>query len=279
MSERILHSLYEINLQGKGVPFECDVKSNDYNILHDHDYFEFILILNGSYINYINGEDYIGAINDAYLLRPGDTHKIINYGENNKHLNIMIERDYFINSCNNFSKNLLNKISSQNHIALKLTQSESNKIINIIQNINSHVFDNNVYYQLVISDLIYDILNQLGLLEQHFPAWLKEIEQLLENRESLKLSIEEFVKKTHYSHTHLSRLFKQKMGVSMVKYLQETKLEYASRYLVYTKNSVAEIASMLGYKEVSHFNHIFKAKFKRTPLQYRKLYSKEITSI
>lgn len=276
MQKEVLHSLYSINANDKNSPVDFEFKYSDYNFLHDHDYFELLIILNGSYINSINGEDLVGISNDAYLIRPNDLHKLASNSKDAQHLNIMFTFDFFKTACENISKTLFETIMELPNIHLKLNQAETNKLLSLLNDSKSSlVADNNMYYKILVSDLMYEIINQYGLFKEKSPAWLSEIQKLLSSEQSLSLSVDDLVKSVNYSHTHLSRMFKEKTGISMVKYIQEVKLDYAVKYLVYTNKSIAEIAEIIGYKEVSHFNHIFKKKYGITPLEYRKTQSKD----
>ena len=55
-----------------------------------------------------------------------------------------------------------------------------------------------------------------------------------------------------------SRFFKQKTGKNFVDYVQETKVLSASKTLLDTDLTVAEIAHKHGYNTVSNFNKLFK---------------------
>jgi AraC-like DNA-binding protein len=55
------------------------------------------------------------------------------------------------------------------------------------------------------------------------------------------------------------------------KYIQNVKMEAAKDLLVYTDDSVKEIAFRLKFEDVSHFINIFKTTMGNTPVQYRKM--------
>lgn len=48
------------------------------------------------------------------------------------------------------------------------------------------------------------------------------------------------------------------------------KIEYAADLLSHSDKKILEIASMLGYGGLSHFNHLFKRYTGIPPTQYRK---------
>ncbi|MCF7853880.1 MAG: helix-turn-helix domain-containing protein [Candidatus Pacebacteria bacterium] len=85
------------------------------------------------------------------------------------------------------------------------------------------------------------------------------------------ISLREIAEKTAFvSAGHLSRLFRERYGVSFQKYLQNQRLDKASRLLVETSLSVAEIARRVGYNDVSRFGQHFKRRFGTLPKDSRK---------
>ncbi len=68
---------------------------------------------------------------------------------------------------------------------------------------------------------------------------------------------------------HLSRLFRERHGVSFQKYVQNQRLEKASRLLVESTLTVAEIARRVGYNDISRFGQHFKRRLGIPPRKYR----------
>jgi AraC-like DNA-binding protein len=68
---------------------------------------------------------------------------------------------------------------------------------------------------------------------------------------------------------HLSRLFRERYGISFQKYVQNQRLDKASRLLLETSLSVAEVARRVGYNDVSRFSQHFKRRLGISPLKYR----------
>jgi AraC-like DNA-binding protein len=70
----------------------------------------------------------------------------------------------------------------------------------------------------------------------------------------------------------LSHVFKDTFEYSPGNYLVRRRIGEAQTLLLTTNYSVIEIASSVGYNNVSHFNTIFKKLIGTTPKQYRKKY-------
>jgi AraC-like DNA-binding protein len=69
--------------------------------------------------------------------------------------------------------------------------------------------------------------------------------------------------------TAFSRFFKTKTGVNFVDFLNDIRLGHASRLLIDTKDSIADIASACGYTSMSNFNRTFKREKGKTPKDFR----------
>ncbi|MCQ2325228.1 MAG: AraC family transcriptional regulator [Paludibacteraceae bacterium] len=71
-----------------------------------------------------------------------------------------------------------------------------------------------------------------------------------------------------------SRFFKTKTGRTITDYLTDIRLGHASRMLVDTTHSVAEVAYDCGFNNLSNFNRLFHRIRGVTPTQFRNAYQK-----
>lgn len=72
----------------------------------------------------------------------------------------------------------------------------------------------------------------------------------------------------------ISEVLKEELGLSFSAYLNKLRLTEAARLFSESKGAnVAEIVYLLGYKNVSHFNRLFKSEFGCTPKSFKKIYS------
>ena len=68
---------------------------------------------------------------------------------------------------------------------------------------------------------------------------------------------------------NLSRLFRQRYGLSFQRYLQKMRMEKAAELLAGTRLPVASIARRVGYRDCSRFGQHFKRMFRTTPRGWR----------
>jgi len=71
-----------------------------------------------------------------------------------------------------------------------------------------------------------------------------------------------------------SRFFKLHTGRNLSEYIIDLRLGYASRMLVDSTNSIAEIGYSCGFNNLSNFNRIFKKKKGCSPSEFRENYHK-----
>lgn len=74
---------------------------------------------------------------------------------------------------------------------------------------------------------------------------------------------------SYVSASHLNRLFRKKLGVSLKAYLKQVRMERAAELLSSSSETISTITHRVGYKNVSHFVRDFGKHFNRTPAVYR----------
>jgi AraC-like DNA-binding protein len=83
----------------------------------------------------------------------------------------------------------------------------------------------------------------------------------------------QLAKLAHMSVRTFERKFRSAFHLSPQKYLRKLQIRMASRALVYTRQSLAEVATACGFSDQSHFTREFRRHFGRTPREYREHYA------
>ncbi|MDF2803664.1 MAG: transcriptional regulator, AraC family [Anaerocolumna sp.] len=76
------------------------------------------------------------------------------------------------------------------------------------------------------------------------------------------------------SPTYFCRIFKEYTGTTVSEYIQRLRIDEACNLLTNTDNKIILIAQMVGYKDLKHFNEIFKKITGMTPSGYKRLNEK-----
>jgi len=85
-----------------------------------------------------------------------------------------------------------------------------------------------------------------------------------------KLDLESIAYEAGYSKYHLHRMFTSIVGFTVHSYVQRRRLTEAARLLVFTNQSIMEIALFAGYETQQSFSVAFKALFDCSPQALRK---------
>lgn len=84
------------------------------------------------------------------------------------------------------------------------------------------------------------------------------------------ITIEDIADHCYYSKSHFMKFFKENMGIGFIQYLNDYRLELAAAKLLESGDNILDIASDVGFDNLSYFNRVFKKKYGVTPGQYRK---------
>ena len=88
-----------------------------------------------------------------------------------------------------------------------------------------------------------------------------------------QITLTEVSKLANMTDASFSRFFKARTGITFMDSLLEMRLGHASRLLIDTTQSVAEVAYNCGFNNISNFNRLFKKKKGCTPKEFRENYS------
>lgn len=76
--------------------------------------------------------------------------------------------------------------------------------------------------------------------------------------------------KSQLSVYHLSRTFKQQVGLTPLQYITHVRVDHAKQILKQTNTSIQQIAEESGFKNSTYFSRVFKVTTGLTPTHYRK---------
>lgn len=73
------------------------------------------------------------------------------------------------------------------------------------------------------------------------------------------------------NHTTLTTLAKKELGCTAMEYLMQYRITISKKQLAFTDVPIKDIANMVGFKTVQHFNRVFKETTQTTPAEFRKV--------
>lgn len=107
-------------------------------------------------------------------------------------------------------------------------------------------------------------------LKQSATEKIKMVLTHIQTNYARPLSVAELAAVCDFSEYHFMRFFKKHVGITCIEYINNYRLDVASRMLEKSDIPVLNIALDVGFTNISYFNKLFKQKFQVTPSVYRK---------
>lgn len=242
---------------------------------HSHaDYWEFTILLDGELNHYLNGKREVYKKGTLFYLTTKDYHYLRSKEKKNlRYLNILAKEKPLLQLLNAMSPTLADFLLKGQH-AYQIPDSIILGVEEILHKANmlsSKRYE--THSNLILSALM--LILQF-LYTQHIEpfetreAWEEILNECMQSKEFLFYKIPDLCKKLGYSKTQLNRIFQKRFGLSPHEYLINYKFRYARNLLSHSKMKIIDIATQVGYKNLSQFNLLFKEKFGMTPSEYRK---------
>ena len=108
-------------------------------------------------------------------------------------------------------------------------------------------------------------------------ALYNKITQLMKSTHG-RITRSELEQNLNYSGSYLNDIVKKYTGLNIFNYGMSFCLKEAAKLLIETDNNISEIASMLGFTNRTHFYKLFENMYQMTPTKFRKKYKKEYSN-
>ncbi len=254
--------------------------------LHCHEELELNFITNGSGAKRIVG-DHIGVIDDIELVLVGSnlphfwqTHKC--KSKEIKEVTVQFHKDLFDEKILrrnqlSFIRNMLEKSARGILFSKQTIQQITPRLIALNQ---KQGFDSVLELLSILHDLsisrnmqtLSDATFNNAELSYNSRRIEKAIEYMNQNFQK-HITLTEVSRLANMADVSFSRFFKTRTGITFMDSLLEMRLGKASRLLIDTTQSVAEVAYNCGFNNISNFNRLFKKKKGCTPREFRENYS------
>lgn len=87
------------------------------------------------------------------------------------------------------------------------------------------------------------------------------------------ITVTDISKRFNYNPDYLSRIFKKRIGMTLIKYINVLRITMSKKLLACSDYSMKEIAYNVGFNDEKYFLKLFKAHENMTPTQFRNAYS------
>lgn len=232
------------------------LEKNSYFKQHSHDFWQ-VEILNKGKVQAVIGKKTIIVNSQDIVFIPPNTLHSFKYIDNSEVINMSFKFDYSLNHADQKLK--FDKIISEDCICSFLWQypKDNNSITEkeslILKHMLSGVFS--IYYNKQIS--------------QNIPNIFVQALEYIQKNQNRHITVGAVANHVNYSAGYLSALFRKYEKISLKRYIDQSRLEYIKKYLIYSDLSISEIAEQSGFEDVYSFSRFVKTRAGLSPLNLK----------
>ena len=252
---------------------------------HTHNYVEIIYMCEGQTHHVINGQEVYLKAGELLFLNQNSVQEIYPAGEHDIGVNFIILPEFFnqglrmMETEDSLLRSFVldcmtgeNKEASYLHFQVSDVVPVQNLVENLIWTLMNPMQNKRSINQFTMGLLLLQLMNCTDSIvvnsgEENQKLMMQVLQYVEEHYRDGELS--ELAGLLHYDLYWLSKEIKKQTGQNYTELVQTKRLSQAGYLLKTTKKSVADIALMVGYENVSFFHRLFQKKYGMTPRQYR----------
>ncbi len=235
-----------------------------------HPYWELTYVDSGSMVCTIEGKDFQLRQGDMLLFAPNQFHSQRAAGKN--------PFSFFTVS---FNINL----SDPAILCGRVIESDSNMHKLIKQILSEYRMDMLYAQEMMVAALTQLIVTAIRASQAQKPAThnipstitnqiknqvVSNCLRIIDENIAYKLTLDFLSKRLCVSKSHLSKLFKDEVGIGVSDYVRDRRLEQAKHLIQMGNYTITQVSDMLGYCSVCYFSTEFRKKYNLTPSEYSK---------
>lgn len=255
---------------------------------HWHEEIEIIHVLKGPFTLLINGKEYIAKTGDTFIINSHDLHQAYHYQQaNSLHyaivFNLELLNSFQFDSCQHKYLDPITK--GKMLFPTVIDANSSSKVKELLENICQFYQQHPNGWELGIKANLLHLLvtlivsNEMIITEEEMRAvqlnklsLVKRSLEYMHGHYQEKIVISEMASSIHISTEYYNRIFKLYTGKTPVEYLNDYRIEQASKLLISSDRSILDIALECGFENTSYFIRKFKEKKEMTPKKFRTYY-------
>ncbi|MGC6228018.1 transcriptional regulator ChbR [Proteus mirabilis] len=267
-----IRMVYENQLfNGKNFHVFIYNKTESVSGLHQHDYYEFTIVLTGRYYQEINGKKVLLERGDFVFIPIGSHHQSFYDFGVTRILNVGISKAFF-------DKHYLPLLPA--YFVASQVYALKNEFLSYIESVISSLNFRHTEFNEFIEIVTFNVVNRLrhyrdDRIEDDIPLWLKDaIDGMHDKSRFGENALANMVQLSGKSQEYLTRATRRYYDKTPMQIIHDIRINFAKKQLEITNYSVTDITFDAGYSSPSLFIKTFKKITSLTPNSYRKnLYS------
>lgn len=253
---------------------------------HWHRSFELSFTMRGKIDSFIiNGKEKAPVEGTILVINPNEVHSIsgtTSGGEENAALSLLLPYSLMMELIRDFPYRFYQlpaveeQSTTQRQAYLKMQQAfqelygcmeseTENRQLKILSLVYAILYELSAHFSVV-----YPIKNDLQPTNFHEFEWIDSVLIYIQQYFTGSLSIVELADAFHLTPSYFSRKFKKYMGMPVMDYVTEIRLQEAFQQIIHTQKNIQFISDNSGFPNHKALIRVFKKKYGMTPAHYRK---------
>lgn len=241
---------------------------------HWHEYLEVIYLVHGSFTLKADKKIFDVSDGDIIIFNPFEVHESLLLSEENEYYVFVIPPD-FIQSWQNGEnykfKNVISNSPECRKAIKKAAEATENQCREQQLLLNSEIF-RFLYLAAAKYAEPSDSISETPGKNKHI---VEDVKSRIAYCYAEPINIELLANAFFISVSHLQHLFKSQTGMTIVDYVNKTRIENSCKLLRNSELHISAISEKVGIFDYNYFSRLFKKYIGVTPTQYRKQHNEE----
>ncbi len=275
MAKRILYEKVELDdsLPIKLTHFYSNYVTKGFSY-HWHNSIEIILPVIGGANIWIEGEVFDNYGGEISIINSQYIHKSRMLDGTSEYMGFALQINY------NFLKKCFSEID--NYYFKQPNKKTERKLIKIIYDIINEYSSQKDYKNVKIYSLIYELIyimidkllvkreGTVKIRNSKDNQKILNITNFIDKHYNDNISITQIAEHFKWSYGYLSKYFKEHVGITIKEYTDNVRITHAKRDLIFTDQTITDIAYLHGFSNLQSFTTVFKKKYNMNPSEYKK---------
>lgn len=288
MENKVIHEITP--LMGKDVLYIADRRKKEFTYpIHNHEVYELNFVEHAAGVRRIVGDsnELIGEY-DLVLITSPDLEHVWEQGNCTSEdiREVTVQFDLDLSDSGIFARNPFNSMKKMMLEAQKGLCFPMNAIMRVYQQIDTLSSIKDGFYAFTqFLTILYELskcdgartLSSSSFAKVEVPSdsrRVQKVKSFIDQNYKDEIRLTQVADIAGMSPSAFSRFFKLHTGRNLSEYIIDLRLGYASRMLVDSTHSIAEIGFSCGFNNLSNFNRIFKKRKGCSPSEFRENYHK-----
>lgn len=256
-----------------------EVRGSNRIPMHSHEFIEMIYICEGEVTHSYKGENTKLKKSGYIFIDYNQPHCLTEKSEDLCIIRCLFIPEFIDSALKNnytFSDVLSNYLIGISPLTInshKIFFDKNDEIKNELQHMLSEFENKEIGYTQIMRSCLIKILvlsmRNLNAQNRNFGAITRRMIEYANKNFHKRKCLGELSSELNYSCSKLSNLFKNEVGITYTRYIQQTRIRVSCHLLLQTNMSVEQIAERVGYSDVRAYRKNFKSIMEITPLKYR----------